>query len=88
MELNKEVALLCVQNFQIPRTSTGMNPARALGAAVVKGEFPDHWLYWAGPLLGGAAAALVYTHVLGAAKEVELPRSYTTVNTEEKEVRA
>ena len=64
-----------------------MNPARALGSAVVKGEFPDHWLYWAGPILGGVVGALIYTHAIGAAKEVELPRSYTTVATEEKEVR-
>ncbi|XP_031787718.1 aquaporin AQPAn.G isoform X1 [Nasonia vitripennis] len=69
----------------IERTSTGMNPARALGSAVVVGEFPDHWLYWVGPILGGAAGALIYTHVIGAAKEPELPRSYTTVATEEKE---
>ncbi|XP_011498051.1 PREDICTED: aquaporin isoform X2 [Ceratosolen solmsi marchali] len=69
----------------IPRTSTGMNPARALGSAVVQGEFLDHWLYWAGPILGGVAGALIYTHALGPAKEVELPRSYTTVATDEKE---
>ncbi|XP_023245244.1 aquaporin-2-like [Copidosoma floridanum] len=62
-----------------------MNPARALGAAVVKGAYPDHWLYWVGPILGGVAGALIYTHALGPAKEAELPRSYTTVATEEKE---
>jgi aquaporin related protein len=63
-----------------------MNPARALGSAVVQGDFLDHWLYWAGPILGGVAGALIYIHALGPAKEIELPKSYTTVATDEKEV--
>ncbi|XP_058791587.1 aquaporin-like isoform X2 [Phymastichus coffea] len=69
----------------IPRTSTGMNPARALGAAVIEGVFDDHWLYWVGPILGGVAGALIYTHAIGPAKETESSRSYATVATEEKE---
>ncbi|KAJ8682723.1 hypothetical protein QAD02_018515 [Eretmocerus hayati] len=70
----------------IKRTSTGMNPARALGAAVVSNSYPEHWLYWVGPLLGGPAAALIYAHVLGHVKESELPKPYASVSTEEKEV--
>ncbi|XP_033229415.1 aquaporin isoform X2 [Belonocnema kinseyi] len=69
----------------VDRTGPGMNPARSLGAAVANGKYDDHWLYWVGPILGGVAGALIYTHALGAAKEQELPRSYATVDTEEKE---
>lgn len=43
-----------------PLTGAAMNPARAFGAAVVSGFWPLHWVFWLGPLLGGAAAALVY----------------------------
>ena len=63
-----------------------MNPARSLGAAVANGKYDDHWLYWIGPILGGVAGALIYTHALGPAKEQELPRPYSNVATEEKEV--
>lgn len=64
-----------------------MNPARSLGSSVVMGDFVNHWLYWVGPILGGMAGALLYTHAIGPAKEPELPKSYNPVATEEKEVR-
>lgn len=42
-----------------PLTGAAMNPARALGPALVSGAWASHWVYWAGPLLGGALAALL-----------------------------
>ncbi|XP_015599465.1 aquaporin isoform X2 [Cephus cinctus] len=69
----------------IPRTGSGMNPARSLGSAVIENAFNDHWVYWVGPILGGIAGALIYVHALGPAKEPELPKPYSTVATEEKE---
>jgi aquaporin TIP len=43
-----------------PITGAAMNPARALGPELIQGEWSDFWVYIIGPLLGGAAAALLY----------------------------
>lgn len=63
-----------------------MNPARALGSSVVMGHFDNHWLYWVGPILGGMAGGLIYTHALGPAKQPDVTITYATVAGEEKEV--
>lgn len=47
-----------------PLSGAAMNPARYLGPALMGGGLQYVWLYWLGPLAGGAAAALVYHHVL------------------------
>lgn len=49
----------------VPFTGASMNPARTFGPALASGEFMDHWLYWAAPLLGGALAAITYTVMHG-----------------------
>ena len=41
-----------------------MNPARALGPAIVQGDFANVWLWIVAPIVGGALAALVYQHVI------------------------
>jgi len=43
-----------------PLTGAAMNPARAFGPELVQGFWGEGWVYWAGPLLGAAAAALAY----------------------------
>jgi aquaporin TIP len=43
-----------------PLTGAAMNPARAFGPELVQGFWGEGWIYWVGPLLGAAAAALAY----------------------------
>ncbi|KAJ4834846.1 Aquaporin TIP1-3 [Turnera subulata] len=37
-----------------------MNPAVSFGPALVSWSWSHHWVYWLGPMLGAAVAALVY----------------------------
>ena len=43
-----------------PLTGAAMNPGRAFGPQLVGGEWADAWVWYLGPLLGAAAAALLY----------------------------
>ena len=47
----------------LPVSGASMNPARSLGPALVAAEWGDLWVYWAGPLFGGALAALGYQYL-------------------------
>jgi aquaporin TIP len=43
-----------------PLTGAAMNPARALGPMLVQNQWADGWIWFIGPFLGGALAALSY----------------------------
>jgi aquaporin Z len=47
-----------------PVTGASMNPARSFGPALVHRDFDLHWYYWAAPVAGAVAAALLYHYVL------------------------
>lgn len=46
--------------FGGPFTGAAMNPARTFGPALASGTWENQWIYWVGPLLGGALAGIVY----------------------------
>jgi MIP family channel proteins len=55
-----------------PLTGASMNPARSLGPAVVSGVLAGQVVYWAGPLLGAIAAAMLWEFgILGKAKSAK-----------------
>ncbi|XP_033638199.1 aquaporin-8-like [Asterias rubens] len=43
----------------------GFNPAVSFAAAICSGYWDDHYVYWAGPIVGCLLAALVYRVILG-----------------------
>ena len=42
-------------------SGAAMNPARALGPAIIGGTWNAHWIYWVGPLVGAGLAATLYS---------------------------
>jgi aquaporin Z len=43
-----------------PLTGGAFNPARAFGPQLISGSWTDAWIWYVGPLAGGAIAALLY----------------------------
>jgi MIP family channel proteins len=58
--------------FGGPLTGAAMNPARWFGPAVAAGAFDNWYVWWIGPLLGAAIAALLYRYVFEAPPEPPL----------------
>ena len=54
------LAVLVDHFVGVPLTGASMNPARSFGPALVSNSWDDHWVYWIGPLTGGALAGLTY----------------------------
>ncbi len=54
------LAILIDHFVGVPLTGASMNPARSFGPALVANAWDDHWVYWLGPLGGGALAGLIY----------------------------
>jgi MIP family channel proteins len=50
-----------------PLTGAAMNPARWFGPAVAAGAYADWYVWWIGPFIGAAVAALIYRSTLAEA---------------------
>ncbi|KAG6570780.1 aquaporin PIP2-7 [Cucurbita pepo subsp. pepo] len=62
-------AVFMVHLATIPITGTGINPARSFGAAVIfntEKAWDDQWIFWVGPFIGAAIAAIYHQYVLRA----------------------
>ncbi|XP_021735809.1 probable aquaporin PIP1-4 [Chenopodium quinoa] len=62
-------AVFVVHLATIPITGTGINPARSLGAAIIYNNalaWNDQWIFWVGPFIGAALAAVYHQIVLRA----------------------
>ncbi|KAM7277914.1 hypothetical protein ACFE04_005048 [Oxalis oulophora] len=62
-------AVFMVHLATIPITGTGINPARSFGAAVIYNQdkaWDDQWIFWVGPFIGAAIAALYHQYILRA----------------------
>lgn len=40
-----------------------LNPARSLGPSFILNRWNNHWVYWLGPLVGGALSGIVFKYV-------------------------
>jgi aquaporin TIP len=49
-------------------TGASMNPARTLGPALALGDLSYVWMYFVGPLAGGAIAGLTYENFFMSAE--------------------
>ncbi|QCD97913.1 aquaporin PIP [Vigna unguiculata] len=62
-------AVFMVHLATIPVTGTGINPARSFGPAVIfnnEKAWDDQWIFWVGPFIGAAIAAVYHQYVLRA----------------------
>ena len=61
------LGLTLIHLISIPVTNTSVNPARSTGPARFVGGWAlsQLWLFWVAPLLGAAAAGVVYRRVSG-----------------------
>ncbi|KAK3434334.1 hypothetical protein EUGRSUZ_D01836 [Eucalyptus grandis] len=62
-------AVFLVHLATIPITGTGINPARSLGAAIMYNRdhaWDDQWIFWVGPFIGAALAAVYHQLIIRA----------------------
>lgn len=49
-----------------------LNPARSLGPSFVLNRWENHWVYWIGPLVGGAMSGIIYQYVFSPRRAFKL----------------
>lgn len=71
-----------------PISGAAMNPARYLGPALASGNLEFFWLYWIGPLIGGAIAALAYYFIFEESANFYLFSNKMSLNSASKQRRS
>uniref|UniRef100_A0A6A7FQS1 Neurogenic protein big brain-like n=2 Tax=Hirondellea gigas TaxID=1518452 RepID=A0A6A7FQS1_9CRUS len=71
------MAYLATTLVGLPLTGASMNPARSLGPAFVMNTWDSHWVYWAGPILGGLTAGFIHEFIFNP-KRSPLSRNQST----------
>lgn len=51
-----------------------LNPARSLGPSFVLNKWDNHWVYWLGPMVGGAFSGLIYQYVFSPRRTLKMRR--------------
>jgi aquaporin Z len=71
------LCLTLIHLVSIPVTNTSVNPARSTGPALLVGGWAltQLWAFWVAPLVGAAAAGIVYPLLAGEAAPAEEPAS-------------
>ncbi|KAM7255621.1 hypothetical protein ACFE04_008519 [Oxalis oulophora] len=59
-----------------PFSGGSMNPARSFGPAVVSADFQNNWIYWAGPLIGGGLAGIIYGNIFMHSDHIPLNNDF------------
>jgi len=59
-------------------TGAAMNPARWFGPAIVQGAFDNWWVYWVGPIIGAAVAAVLWNQFYLGEASTSLPHAGST----------
>ncbi|KAI1287792.1 Aquaporin-1 [Halotydeus destructor] len=72
------LATAATHMFSFRYTGCGFNPARTLASAIFTNTWTNHWLYWVGPLLGGAFSGFTYDYIRST--KVKLSRSASQQN--------
>jgi len=79
------VCVTCCHLMALPVDGCSLNPTRSFASAAVSNSIPncgngfkDHWVFWLGPLIGGALGAVVYEFVFyeGGARGEDLVKVY------------
>ena len=61
--------LTCISKYRYKLTGGSLNTARSFGPAVISTDtrvWQDHYVYWIGPLLGGALAGVLHRFVFSS----------------------
>lgn len=53
----------------IPASGASLNPARSLGPAFIMNRWDNHWIYWAGPIVGAILAGLFYEFIFNPTRK-------------------